>query len=360
MQIAPRIDVHTHLLPAHLPRWAAQFGYGGFVQLEHHAPCRARMLSDDGTLFREIESNCWDGAVRLQEMGQTGVAVQVLSTVPVLFAYWARPADGAQIAAFLNDHLAGVVAQAPQRFVGLGTLPMQDPDLACRELQRLVTQLGLPGVQIGSNVGGHNLGEARFAPLWQEADRLGAAIFVHPWDMMGQDQMTEYWMPWLVGMPAETTRAICSLWFSGVMRRYPRIRWCFAHGGGSFAYTFGRIRHGWACRPDLVAKDHAEDPRAALGLFWTDSLLHEPAALQLAADAFGRDKLLVGSDYPFPLGEAAPGALVDAMPWPEADKQRIRIDNALQWLGLSASQLGLPVVPQSLAAPPLQPFPEPC
>jgi aminocarboxymuconate-semialdehyde decarboxylase len=344
LQIPLSIDVHTHLLPAELPRWAERFGYPGFLSLQHHMPCRAKMVRDDGTLFREVEANCWDGAARLADMALNQVAVQVLSTIPVLFHYWTPGPDGAQIAQFLNDHLAGVVAQAPQRFVGLGTLPMQDPELACVELQRCLVDLQLPGVQIGSNINGLNLGEPRFEPLWQLANTLGAAIFVHPWEMMGQDQMQKYWLPWLVGMPAETTRAICSLWFSGVMSRYPKIRWCFAHGGGSFAYTFGRIRHGWQCRPDLVAVDQPDDPRGALGRFWVDTLLHEPAALQMALDSFGPDKLAVGSDYPFPLGEAEPGKLVRSMPWPDDLKQRVLFDNALVWLGLNP-QLQRAVLP---------------
>ncbi len=276
MRVPDRLDVHTHLLPHTLPRWCDRFGYGGFIRLEHspehHAPCRARMVRDDGRFFREIEDNAWDPAARLRDCDAHGVGVQVLSTVPVLFSYWTPPADGAEIARFLNDHLAGVVAGHPDRFIGLGTLPMQDPERACRELERCVRELGLAGVQIGSHVGDWNLDAPELFPVFALAESLGAAVFVHPWDMMGEARMPKYWLPWLVGMPAESSLAICSMLFGGVFERLPRLRVCFAHGGGAFPFTLGRIQHGFEARPDLCAMDNAVAPAAYVGRFWVDSL----------------------------------------------------------------------------------------
>jgi len=155
----PVVDVHTHLLPPELPRWKDRFGYGGFVGLEATGPCRARMVKDDGQQFREVEENLWAPAARLADCDRAGVDVQVLSTVPVMFSYWAKPEHGAEVARFLNDHLAGVVAGAPRRFVGLGTLPMQAPALAVRELERCIKTLGLAGVQIGTHVNDWNLSD---------------------------------------------------------------------------------------------------------------------------------------------------------------------------------------------------------
>jgi aminocarboxymuconate-semialdehyde decarboxylase len=192
-----KIDIHTHLLPAELPRFAERYGYGGFITLEHHAPCRARMLRDDGKFFREIESNCWDPAQRLKECDAAGVSVQVLSTVPVMFNYWMKPEHGLDLSRFLNDHLASVVRGNPRRFAGLGTVPLQDMKLAVRELERCVRELGLAGVQIGSHLNGTNLGEPSLFPFFEAAAELGAAVFVHPWDMLGGARMEKYWLPWL-------------------------------------------------------------------------------------------------------------------------------------------------------------------
>ncbi len=328
------VDVHTHILPPHLPRWAEQFGYGGFVTLDHHADCRARMLRDDGSLFREIEANCWDPQTRIRECEAVGVQVQVLSTIPVLFAYHAQPQHGLDVARFLNDHVAEVCRQHPTRFQGLGTLPMQAPDLAVRELERCVLELGLRGVQVGSHIRGMNLDDPRLRPIWQRAAELNAAVFVHPWEMMGQETMPRHWLPWLVGMPAESSRAMCSVIMGGILQDFPALRMCFAHGGGSFPGTLGRIDHGWHARPDLCATHIQEPPSHFARRLWVDALVHEPRALALALDVFGAEKLVVGSDYPFPLGESRPGELVRAHVTDAATRHKILWENAWTWLGL--------------------------
>ena len=334
-RLMPVVDVHTHLLPPELPRWKERFGYGGFIQLEPLGPCRARMLKDDGQPFREVEENLWSPAARIAECDRAGVDVQVLSTVPVMFSYWAKPEDGAEVARFLNDHLASVVAGATQRFVGLGTLPMQAPALAVRELERCVKTLGLSGVQIGSHVNDWNLSDPALFEVFAAAAELGAAVFVHPWDMMGEARMRRYWLPWLVGMPAEVSLAICSVIFGGILERLPALRIGFAHGGGAFPGTLGRIQHGFDCRPDLVAVDNPVPPRAYLGRFWVDSLVHDPDMLRLIVKLFGEDRVMLGSDYPFPLGESEPGALIRSVPELAASQGRLLGENALRWLGRS-------------------------
>ncbi|RKH25086.1 amidohydrolase [Corallococcus sp. CA041A] len=331
-----KVDIHTHLLPPELPRFAERFGYGGFIALDHHAPCRARMMRDDGKFFREIESNCWDPKQRVVECDAHGVQVQVLSTVPVLFSYWAKPQDGLEVARFLNDHLAGAVATAPKRFVGLGTVPLQSTDLAVKELERCVRTLGFAGVQIGSHVNDLNLSDPALFPFFQAASDLGAAVFVHPWDMMGEAKMAKYWLPWLVGMPAEVSLAICSLIFGGVMERLPKLRLAFAHGGGAFPGTLGRIQHGFEVRPDLVAVDNKVAPRDYLGRFWVDSLVHDAETLRGIVKLFGADKVALGSDYPFPLGEERPGTLIESLTdLAPSVRERLLSRNALDWLGRS-------------------------
>ena len=330
------IDIHTHILPPAVPRWGE-----GFIVVEPVDASCARMLRSDGTLFREIGSNCWDPAERLRECDAAGVGAQVLSTVPVMFSYWAAPEKGNDVARFLNDQLAETCRAHPRRFVGLGTLPMQAPGLAVRELERCVHDLGLAGVQIGSHVNDWNLSAPELFPVFARAAELNAAVFVHPWDMMGQERMQRYWLPWLVGMPAEVSLAICSLIFGGVFERLPALRVAFAHGGGAFPGTFGRIEHGFQARPDLCAADNPFPPSRYLDRIYVDSLVHEPRALGLVLDTFGVDRVAIGSDYPFPLGEARPGALIDSLRLAPAQLERVRCGTALEWLGRGATSLDL-------------------
>lgn len=322
--------MHTHLLPEKLPNFAAKFGYGEFVHLDHHIPGFARMMKGD-TFFREIASNCWDPQVRIHEYAHFRTPVQVVCTIPVMFSYWAKAADGLDLSMFLNDHLAGVVDDYPEHYIALGTIPMQDTDLAIQELERL-HQLGFPGVQIGSNVNQKNLSEPQFFPIFEACERLNMAVFVHPWEMMGEAEMRKYWLPWLVGMPAETSRAACSLIFGGVMERLPKLRVCLAHAGGSFVPTIGRIEHGFNCRPDLVAVDNPVSPRDYLQRFWYDSATHDPQLFQYILDIVGTDKVCLGTDYPFPLGDLEIGKFIEDLNLPLETQEKVFYQNTLAWL----------------------------
>ncbi len=327
-----KIDIHTHIMPDKMPNWVQKFGYGEFIHLEHRN-CTACMMKGD-KLFREVEDNCFDAETRLKDMDDSNVNIQVLSTIPVLFNYWAKAKDGYETSRFFNDHIAKTVSKNPSRFIGIGTVPLQDIDLAIKEMERCITELKMPGLEIGSNINGANLSDEKFFPFYEAAEKLGCALFVHPWEMMGQDQMQKYWLPWLVGMPGETSRAICSMIFGGVFKQFPKLRVAFAHGGGSFPITIGRIEHGFNVRPDLVAIDNEINPREYIGRFWIDSLVHDPMAMQFIVDLMGEDKICMGSDYPFPLGEHQPGKLITEMNFTKEISEKLLFKNAQRWLNI--------------------------
>jgi len=346
-----KIDIHTHILPREWPDLDKKFGYSGFVRLEHCDECSAKMMIGD-RFFREIKDNTWNPKRRIEDMDRTGVTMQALSTVPVMFSYWAKPRDTLELSRILNDHIADVVRANPTRFAGLGTVPLQDVDLAAQELTRCVRELGLRGVEIGTHVDPNdhchgpdcrNLDHPSLDVLWKTAQDLNAAIFVHPWDMMGKERMPKYWLPWLVGMPAESSLAICSMIFGGIFERFPRLRVAFAHGGGAFPGTIGRIEHGFHVRPDLVAIDNRTEPRKYLAndkgpaRFYVDSLVHDVEAVKLLLKVFGAQRVALGSDYPFPLGEAEPGKLIESIADLSAkEKSQLLAETAREFLDLGS------------------------
>lgn len=328
--------MHTHILPKTMPNWTEKFGYGKFIHLEPNADGSANMMQG-GNFFRRIVENCWDESLRIKEYEQFNTQVQVVCTIPVMFSYWANPTDCAELSRFLNDHIAELVQQYPKHYIGLGTIPMQDTEEAIKELER-IKSIGLVGIQIGSNINDKNLSEDEFFPIFEACSRLGLAVMIHPWQMMGFDSMKKYWLPWLVGMPAETSRAACSMIFGGVLERLPKLRVCFSHAGGSFLPTLGRIEHGFNCRPDLVAIDNQVNPREYVGKFWVDSITHDIDALKYILNMQGSKRVCLGSDYPFPLGDLEIGKFIEESDLSKTQIEDIFCNATLEWLGLEISQ----------------------
>ena len=328
-----KIDVHTHILPKTWPNLRDRYGYGGWIRLEHHHPGRAKMMMDD-RFFREIDANCWDPATRMAEMDAMDIDVQVLSTVPVMFGYWAKSEDAWDLAQILNDDMALTCETHPKRFLGLGSVPMQAPRLAVKELERLMMLPGMRGVQVGSHINEWNLDDEDLYPFWEACEDLGACIMVHPWDMMGRDTMPRHWLPWLVSMPAETSRAICSVLMGGLMDRFPGLRFMFAHGGGSFPATLGRIDHGFTMRPDLCQTRTKNPPSSYVDRIWIDSIVHAERSLDFVLDVMSAERIMLGSDYPFPLGELHPGKLIEGTTLEYTTKEQLLSGTALEWLGL--------------------------
>lgn len=327
-----KIDMHSHILPKTMPNWTQKFGYGKFIHLESNPDGSANMMQG-GQFFRRIVENCWDEQLRIEEYKPYNTQVQVVCTIPVMFSYWAKTADALELSRFLNDHIADLVVRFPKNYIGLATIPMQDPQAAIQELER-AKAIGHVGIQIGSNINDENLSEEKFFPIFEACERLGMAVMIHPWQMMGFDSMKKYWLPWLVGMPAETSRAACSLIFGGVLERLPNLRVCFSHAGGSFLPTLGRIEHGFNCRPDLVAIDNPHNPRTYLGKFWVDSITHDIAALEYILKLQGSKRVCLGSDYPFPLGDLEIGKFIEESQLSPEVKEDIFCNATLEWLQL--------------------------
>lgn len=325
-----KIDCHTHILPKKLPNWTEKYGYGDFIYLQHHKRGFAKMMRGN-QFFREIRENSWNAELRIKDYEKFQTQVQVVCTIPVMFSYWAKPYDCLDISKFLNDHIIDLINRYPKNYLGLATIPMQDSELAIQELERCKT-LGISGVQIGSNINDLNLNEERFYPIFEACEKLGMAVLVHPWNMMGQKSMQRYWLPWLVGMPAETSRAICSMIFGGIFERLPALRVNFAHAGGSFLSTIGRIAHGFECRPDLVAIDNNVNPRSYLGKFWVDSVTHDELMLEYVIRLQGSKRITLGSDYPFPLGDLEIGKFIEKMNLGNDIMNDIYHQAALEWL----------------------------
>ena len=331
----PKIDVHAHILPAQMPNLKTKYGYGDdFIYLEHTGPTTADMKKANGQFFRSIDSLCWDPDAIIEHMDKHGVELMALSIVPVLFYYWAKPEHTLEWAQYYNNHVADIQNKYPGRFVGLGTLPMQNIELACQELKRC-KDLNLPGIEIGSHIEDKNLDDPSFYPFYQLASDLGMCIFVHPWDMMGQEKMPKYFLPWLIGMPAETSLAICSMIFGGIFDKFPNLRVLFAHGGGCFPQTLGRISHAYHARPDLCNIHQVHDPRTYIDKFYIDSLVHDEATFDFILQQFGADRIAMGSDFPFPLGDLEHGKFIEEHAnMSLEDKQKVLYLTAKKWLGI--------------------------
>lgn len=306
--------------------------------------------------FRQIYSACWDPDVRLQEMDRDGIEMQVISATPVLFAY-DRPVEHAlDCAQLFNDAALELCSRGKGRLKSLCQVPLQDTDAACKELTRCV-RAGHLGVQIGNHVGERNLDDPGIVTFLHHCADEEAAVLVHPWDMLAPQRMPNYMMPWTVGMPAETQLGIVAMILGGAFDKLPsNLRICFAHGGGSFAFLLGRLENAWKHHP--VAHGVCElPPSQYLNRFYVDSAVFDKRALEFLVETMSPERVMLGSDYPFPLGEHHIGALIRSSNLTSKAKERLLGGNAADFLGLSkeaattteqsASQVQMPIVPQA-------------
>ena len=325
------IDVHTHVVPAEFPRYAGRHAGVRWPSAAAADACHRHVLFE-GQVFRTVSHQSWDTAVREADLQQRRLAHQVLSPMPELLSYWLDGEDAAALCRFLNETIAAMVERAPARFTGLAAVPLQDVDLAIRELDRALHETGLSGVEIGSNVNGVPIGDPRFLPFFEAAETWGAPIFVHALRPTGMDRLVgPPLLEQVLGFPTEVGLAAASMMTGGTLTRCPRLRLAFSHGAGTLASMLPRMEHAWRTFPAL----QAQSPRTPLELarrLFVDNLVYDSEAICRLVDIFGASQVLLGSDYPFAIMDPDPLGRLDAAPLDVAQRSALSHDNAVRWI----------------------------
>ena len=326
------IDIHTHIVPENFPPYA---GKGKDVPWPSMAPAQAchRHVMISGKLYRTVADGSWSVPRRIEEMGAMQVTRQAISPMPELLSYWLPLDDAKVMIRFLNDEIARMIAAAPERFIGLGCVPLQDIDAALSELHHVHKTLKFAGVEIASHVNGVSIGDARFEPFFAEAERLGAAIFVHALRPAGQDRIVGAFAEQAVCFPGDIALACASMITGGIASKHPKLRIAFSHGGGTMAILMPRLVHAWNVFPK-AKESLPESPATIAKRFFYDQLVFEPNAVRFLVETFGQSQICVGTDYPFAMGDFEPlkslgGAQLDA-----ATLEAITAANAKRFLGL--------------------------
>lgn len=328
------IDVHTHVVPESFPPYAGAAADAPWPSMQPDGCGHAHVVIR-GRNYRTVPSTCWDARARAAEMDGMGMARQVLSPMPELLSYWLEPADGLAMCRWLNDTIARMAADVPERFLGLGAVPLQDLDAALRELGRVVNELGLCGVEIGTHVNGVSIGDPRFEPFFAEATRLGAAVFVHGLRPAGMERLVgPPQLEQVVAFPGDVALAAAAMVTGGTLEKHPLLRIALSHGGGAFPIVLPRLEHGWQSFPQL-REAIPQAPSAYASRFYVDTLTYSARTLQLVMETFGPDRVMIGTDYPFVIADRDPHATVDALKLDRAAAQALREGNARRFLGLS-------------------------
>ncbi|MGI5202147.1 amidohydrolase family protein [Spirillospora sp. CA-108201] len=320
-------DVHTHVFPEIGRDEGRMLADEGQPWLRVDGGGAGMMMCGDAE-YRPVGEALWDAARRVADMDAAGVGRQAVSSTPLMFGYAAEPSRAADWCDLVNERVLAFCSDAPDRLLPLCQVPLQDPDLA-REVAKRAAAAGHRGVHIGNHVGDRNLDDEGITDFLAYCAELDLPVLAHPWDMLGADRMRGHMLPWLSGMPAETQLSILGLMLSGAFERLPEsLRLCFCHGGGSFAFLLGRADNAWH-RRDIVRADSPRPPSEYVGRFHVDSAVFDPRALRLLVDVMGPERVMLGTDYPFPLGEKDPGATIRACPGlDDAERARLLGGNA--------------------------------
>ncbi|OGA25518.1 MAG: aminocarboxymuconate-semialdehyde decarboxylase [Betaproteobacteria bacterium RIFCSPLOWO2_02_FULL_65_24] len=325
------LDIHSHIVPEQFPAYT---GVGRNIPWPSMAPahaCHAHVMIE-GKVYRTVHQSCWLPEERVRDMDQGLIGVQCLSPMPELLSYWLPAADAQLLIRFLNDEIAKMVDRHPRRFMGLGAVPLQDMDLALRELEYIVNELKFPGVEIASHVNGVSIGDPRFEPFFAAVEKMGAAIFVHALRPAGQDRIVGGVAEQVVCFPGDIGLAAASMITGGIAERHPELRIAFSHGGGVFSFLVPRLTRAWEVTPKMK-QAIPQSPGVYAKRFYYDTIVFDPAALRHIIHSFGASQIVVGSDYPFNLGDPDPVASVNAAGLDAGTVRAIVHENAERFLG---------------------------
>jgi aminocarboxymuconate-semialdehyde decarboxylase len=330
------IDIHTHIVPASFPAYLGRHANARWPSMEPAHDCHHCNVMIAGKVFRTVSDHSWSIERRLEVMDACRVHQQVLSPMPELLSYWLEPEDAQVMARHVNDAIATMVRDGRGRFSGLGMVPLQDPDMAARELELLMKGGGFHGVEIGTNVNGVSIADKRFAPFFQAAEASGAAVFVHALHPAGTERLIgPPNMPALALFPCETSTTIVSLIMAGVIARHPKLRIAFSHGGGVFALVLPRFLHGWKAMPSMQ-ETVKESPASQARRLYYDTLVYDRDTLAFLIERFGVTQLCVGTDHPFTIEERDPVGAIEALEVDAAKRDLLLSGNARRFLGAAS------------------------
>jgi aminocarboxymuconate-semialdehyde decarboxylase len=322
------IDIHCHMMSEEAESLAA-----GAIspQSEPFARYSGRSADHNRALFQKIRRKLVDPRSRLDDMDRMGIDVQAISVAPPQYFYWAEPSIGVEAARVTNDRIAAIVSEHPDRFVGLGTVPLQDVDAALDELDRLSSVLGFRGVEICTQVNGSDLDNSRFEPFFAEVERRDLLVVVHPNGTTQGERLTDYYLINVVGMPLDSTIFLSRMIFGGVLHRHPSLKMCVVHGGGYAASYPARFDHAYRVRPEC--REHIDQaPSAYMARLYFDTMVYDATSLSDLVDRYGADHVVLGSDYPYDMAEDDPVGLVRSLSVSPDDEAKILGRNAAMLL----------------------------
>ena len=327
------IDIHTHIVPEDFPRYAGKHADTPWPSMMPAHECHRHVMIS-GKVYRTVSDGSWSVPRRIEDMDGMRVARQALSPMPELLSYWLPLDDAQALIRYLNEQIAEMIARVPQRFVGLGAVPLQDTEAAIRELEYVTGRLGFRGVEIASHVNGASIGEAQFEPFFAAAAKIGASVFVHALRPAGQDRIVGPFSEQAVCFPGEIALAAASMITGGIASRHPALRIAFSHGGVAMPVLMHRLAHAWARIPKSK-EALPESPVVYARRFYYDALVFDPGTARFLVECYGASQVVLGSDYPFNMADPDPVGTLERSGLDAATIAAITWGNGRRFLGIA-------------------------